>query len=80
MVHQTRIHWNRINVCFKQYLNEFIYVVHNKYQQLINRKIAIEEEEAIRIYLMNLKKDFEALVILSKPKTLTKTELMAIGI
>lgn len=29
---------------------------------------------------MNLKKDFEALVILSKPKTLTETELMAIGI
>lgn len=64
---------------FRQYLNELIYVVQN---QSINRRIAIEEEEdkTVRIYLINLKKNFEALIISSKPKILTETQLMAIGI
>lgn len=67
------------NLRFRQQLNELIYAVQNKHTRPISREIAIEEEEneAVRTYILNLRRDIGILVIPSKPKTLIDAQIMA---
>ncbi len=67
------------NLRFRQTLNELIYAVQNKHFEPVRRRIAIEEEEdeAVRTYVLNLRKEIGILVIPSQPRTLTEAQIRA---
>ncbi|XP_076396425.1 uncharacterized protein LOC143265871 [Megachile rotundata] len=65
---------------FRQALSELKYATQYKHPPPSNRKIAIEEEEdaAISIYTMNLRKEIGIMIVPAQPKTLEQVQSLAI--
>jgi hypothetical protein len=60
-------------------MNELFYAIRNKHSKPLSRRIALEEEEedTVKLYVMNLREDIGAYVIPSRPETLLQAQQLA---
>ncbi|CAL7937383.1 unnamed protein product [Xylocopa violacea] len=67
------------NMRFRQQLNELQYAVQNENRTPTERRIAmgIEEREALRTYILNLRREIGQIVTASDPQTISKAQQLA---